>query len=86
MINGINVFIVGGFIRDLLLDREPNDVDVLVGDKGKERKLATLTSRELGVKPIHFSPHDTSRIHHDGIQVDFSAPHSFDDAGDRKPS
>jgi len=84
MMNGINVFIVGGFIRDLLLGRQPNDIDILAGSKSAGRKLATLVAKEFGKKPIHFPNHDTSRVHVDNVQIDFSSPHTISLGGTKE--
>ena len=61
----LKAFIVGGFVRDLLLERERDDIDFLVVGDGN--KFANELARELNVKNVvmfknfgtsHFKYHD----------------------------
>lgn len=68
---GVEAFVVGGYVRDLILKRDSKDIDfVVVGDG---IKLAEEVSRHLGskVKVSVFKNFGTAMIHLDAIQVEF---------------
>ena len=43
----VNVYAVGGFVRDLILNRERNDLDILVIGSGTD--FAKSVADELGI-------------------------------------
>jgi len=49
---GVEVFVVGGYVRDLFLQRKLDDVDILVVGNGLE--FAEKLARKLGVKDVNF--------------------------------
>ena len=67
---GVEVFVVGGFIRDLILDRKNEDIDFLiVGDVIKYTK--TLAS-SLGVKDVViYKNFGTAHFTYEGLNLEF---------------
>ncbi len=49
--SGVDVYIVGGFVRDIILNRERDEIDFLVVGDGE--KYAKLFSEKLGIKNIN---------------------------------
>ncbi len=62
---GIHLYVVGGFVRDLLLNRQVDDIDIVVeGDGiafakhvGKQMRCRVNTHRKFGTAVIIFSDH-----------------------------
>jgi len=46
----VKIYLVGGFVRDLILNREREDIDILVVGSGTE--FATKVAKELGVNNV----------------------------------
>ena len=64
------VYIVGGYVRDLILDRKRSDIDFLVIGSGPE--FANLTADELGIKNISvFNNFGTAHFNYEGLDVEF---------------
>lgn len=64
------VYIVGGYVRDLILDRKRSDIDFLVIGSGPE--FANLTAEELGIKNISvFNNFGTAHFNYEGLDVEF---------------
>jgi poly(A) polymerase len=67
------VYLTGGALRDLLLDRSPRDLDLLVeGDAGAKRFTLQGLERLAGMTPVvfHRRPPATYRVVLDGVIVD----------------
>ena len=54
---GIECYVVGGFVRDLFLERPSKDIDVVVVGSGIE--VAKALSKKLG-KSAHLEPHKSN--------------------------
>jgi tRNA nucleotidyltransferase (CCA-adding enzyme) len=67
---GISAYLVGGVVRDLLLDRDRADVDVAV--EGGVSELA----RRLGGEARAHERFATAAVHVDGLEVDLAATRS----------
>ena len=66
----IEVYVVGGFIRDLILDKEIEDIDFLV--VGDVMKFAQSLAASLGVKDIVvFKNFGTAHFVHQGLDLEF---------------
>jgi len=80
--NGFEVYIVGGFVRDLLLKRQPKDLDIMVcgGKNIADERLAGINfSKILAGKyklssPVVFEKFGTSKLFIDGREVEFVMP------------
>lgn len=68
---GRQAFLVGGFVRDLLLERACLDLDiVLIGDA---LPFVEAVQTELGAELCHFEQFRTARLAVDGLKIDFSS-------------
>ncbi|MCX8021769.1 MAG: HD domain-containing protein [Syntrophorhabdaceae bacterium] len=64
------VYLVGGAIREIYLDKKPNDYDIVLSDKDDLKRLESLYNTEafvLGKKPIQ-----TFRIVKEGLTIDIT--------------
>ena len=69
---GVEVFVVGGFIRDLLLKKEVEDIDFLV--VGDVMKYAQSFATSLGINDIVvFKTFGTAHFNHQGLNFEFVA-------------
>ena len=48
---GQRAFVIGGFVRDLMLDRPCKDIDIVTEGSGIE--LARATAQRMGIKQVH---------------------------------
>jgi tRNA nucleotidyltransferase/poly(A) polymerase len=55
-----NIYLVGGYVRDLLLDHPGNDIDISVEGSGIE--FAQIVAREFGSHPILFERFGTAMV------------------------
>ena len=85
--NGLNAYIVGGFVRDLLIGRSPKDLDIMVDGEGAGMKLAELIHQTFGGhEPVLFPRFGTAKLTMGGKDVEFVAPRKeIYEAGSRKP-
>ncbi len=69
---GVEVYVVGGFIRDLLLKKEVEDIDFLV--VGDVMKYAQTFATSLGINDIVvFKTFGTAHFNHQGLNFEFVA-------------
>ena len=68
--NDKKVYAVGGFVRDIILNRERNDLDLLVIGSGVE--LAQLVANELNIDNISlFKNFGTAHFAYDNMNIEF---------------
>ncbi|MDR2437548.1 MAG: CCA tRNA nucleotidyltransferase [Endomicrobium sp.] len=80
--NDFDAYIVGGFVRDLFLDREPKDLDIMVCSKSKfgDGQFAGINFSKILAKkynihqPIVFERFGTSKLFIDNEEVEFIMP------------
>ena len=79
-------YVVGGFVRDILMGNSVNDVDIMVIGDGI--LFAKKLAKELGVnKTIPFEKFGTARIPYNKIQIEVSSARMEDyETVSRKPS
>ena len=68
---GVECYVVGGYVRDIFLDRPNDDIDVVVVGSGI--KVATELKRRLG-RRAHlsvFKNFGTAQVKEDGLEVEF---------------
>lgn len=83
--SGKKLYIVGGFVRDLILNRKRNEIDFLVVGNGPE--FADLAARKLGVKNISvFRNFGTAHFKFEDYDIEFvGARKESYDRSSRKP-
>ncbi len=80
--NSFDVYIVGGFVRDLFIKREPKDLDVMVCGRGNDaavRSAGINFSKILAKKykldePVVFERFGTSKLFINSEEVEFVMP------------
>lgn len=66
----VNAFVIGGFVRDLYLERPSKDIDIVVEGSGIE--LAQRAAKNLGIRNVNiFKSFGTAQFHFDDWDVEF---------------
>ncbi len=66
----VDIYIVGGFVRDLILKRLRSDIDFLVIGSGTE--FANIVAKELGIQNVAvFNNFGTAHFNYNGLDVEF---------------
>lgn len=66
---GAKVFIIGGYVRDLILERPSKDMDIVVEGSGIE--FAEFLSKKLHGTPVNFFKNfGTAMFIHDGLEIE----------------
>lgn len=83
--NNFEIYAVGGYVRDLILERERNDLDILVMGSGVE--FAKLAAEKLGVSNVnYFKNFGTAHFDYNGMDIEFvGARRESYDRTTRKP-
>ena len=69
---GVEVYVVGGFIRDLILKKEVEDIDFLI--VGDVMKFAQTFATSLGINDIViFKTFGTAHFNYQGSNLEFVA-------------
>jgi putative nucleotidyltransferase with HDIG domain len=93
--NNFDVYIVGGFVRDLLIGRQPKDLDIMVCAKKDyvDGRLAGINFSKILAnkynlcKPVIFERFGTSKLFIDDKEVEFVAPRKeYYDSNSRNPT
>lgn len=66
---GVNAYVIGGYVRDCILNRKSNDIDVVV--EGSGIKLAEKVAETLSAKLSVFKSFGTAMIRNDKMEVEF---------------
>ena len=81
---GVRAFVIGGYVRDFFLQRENNDIDIVV--EGSGIALAQAVADKLHVKVSVFKNFGTAMLHYKGREVEFvGARRESYRANSRKP-
>ena len=81
---GVRAFVIGGYVRDFFLQRENNDIDIVV--EGSGIALAEAVGQKLHTKVSVFKNFGTAMLHCDGMEVEFvGARRESYRANSRKP-
>ncbi|MDR3195687.1 MAG: CCA tRNA nucleotidyltransferase [Endomicrobium sp.] len=92
--NNFDAYIVGGFVRDLFLDREPKDLDIMVRSKNEteDGRFAGINFSKILAKkyslrdPVVFERFGTSKLFIDNEEIEFVMPRKeYYDSGSRNP-
>jgi len=83
--HNLKVFVVGGFVRDLFLNRKSIEIDLMV--EGDGIKFSRLLADELGVKKIvPFKEFGTAKIPYSKMEIEVASARLEDyDQSSRKP-
>lgn len=82
---GQRAFAIGGFVRDLLLDRPCKDIDIVVEGSGIELANAVAKTLKAGRVTV-FKNFGTAMFEHGGVEVEFvGARKESYERGSRKP-
>ncbi|MEX1187845.1 MAG: HD domain-containing protein [Bacteroidia bacterium] len=69
---GVNAFVIGGYVRDLLLDRgEKKDIDIVVEGSGIEFAKSVSAAMGKDVKVHVFKNFGTAMIHTEAMELEF---------------
>jgi tRNA nucleotidyltransferase (CCA-adding enzyme) len=68
--SGSRAYLVGGIVRDLMLDRPCMDIDLAI--EGDAVSLATQMAEKLGARPTVHRPFGTASLKIDGFRVDLA--------------
>lgn len=67
---GVEVYAIGGFVRDMLLQRPSTDIDFVASGKGVE--LASACAKALGIKKIDiFKTYGTAHFRYKQLDLEF---------------
>ncbi|MCI0707040.1 MAG: CCA tRNA nucleotidyltransferase [Ignavibacteriae bacterium] len=67
---GVSAFVVGGYVRDLLLEKQVKDIDIVIIGSGVE--FATKVARELGkTNLVTFEKFGTAMLQLDDVKLEF---------------
>jgi tRNA nucleotidyltransferase/poly(A) polymerase len=93
--NDFDAYIVGGFVRDLFLDRQPKDLDIMICSKNElgDGQFAGINFSKILTKkyslhdPIVFERFGTSKLLIDNEEVEFVMPRKeYYESGSRNPN
>jgi poly(A) polymerase len=81
---GMQVYVVGGYVRDLLLGHPGNDIDFSVVGSGVE--FARIVASEFGVRPVIYERFGTALVPVGDVKLEFvgTRKEEYED-GSRKP-
>ena len=83
---GYPCYLIGGYVRDLFLNRPTNDVDVMVVGNGIETARALSTSLGREHQPAIYQNFGTAQVKWHGIEIEFvGARRESYDRNSRKP-
>ena len=67
---GERAFVIGGYVRDLIIDRPSNDIDIVT--EGKGIGLAKAVAKKLGIKNVNiFKNYGTAMFNFGNLEVEF---------------
>ncbi len=73
--NNFIIYAVGGFVRDIILNRDPNDLDIMVEGENAGIEFSKLVAGKLNIHPpITFEKFATSKLLIDDKEIEFIMP------------
>ena len=81
------IYAVGGFVRDIILNREPNDLDIMVEGENAGIEFSKIVAKELNIHPpITFEKFATSKLLIENKEIEFIMPRKeYYDKNSRNP-
>ena len=71
----LSCYLVGGYVRDILLKRQSTDIDIMV--EGDALSYAKILGKKIGVpKIVEFKEFGTARIPYDKLEIEVSSARS----------
>ena len=85
--NNYVIYVVGGFVRDIILKRQPNDLDIMVEGENAGIKFSKLVAKTLNIHPpVTFEKFATSKLLIDDKEIEFIMPRKeYYDKNSRNP-
>lgn len=68
---GLECYVVGGYVRDLLLKRPSKDIDVVVVGNGIQMAEEFAKSLGRGARIAVFKSYGTAQVKHKGLEIEF---------------
>ncbi|HQI45866.1 MAG TPA: tRNA nucleotidyltransferase, partial [Bacteroidales bacterium] len=65
----METYVIGGYVRDMILNRNSKDIDIVVNGSGIE--LAKKLAQKIGSSVNVFKNFGTASIHYDDIELEF---------------
>jgi len=86
-LGGYTVYAVGGFVRDIVMSRMPNDLDIMVEKENGGIEFSKFLSKELKIsEPVIFERFGTAKLSIDGREIEFIMPRKeYYDENSRNP-
>lgn len=85
--NNFIIYAVGGFVRDMILNREPKDLDIMVEGENAGIEFSKIVAKTLHIsQPVIFERFATSKLAIDGQEIEFIMPRKeYYDEDSRNP-
>lgn len=85
--NNYVIYAVGGFVRDLIINRYPNDLDIMVEKDNGGIEFAQLLSKKLNLsEPVIFERFGTAKLIIENQEIEFIMPRKeYYDENSRNP-
>ncbi len=85
--NNYVIYAVGGFVRDIILNRQPNDLDIMVEGENAGIEFSKLVAEKLKIHPpVIFEKFATSKLLMDDKEIEFIMPRKeYYDVNSRNP-
>ena len=73
--NNFIIYAVGGFVRDIILNREPNDLDIMVEGENAGIEFSKIVAEKLNIHPpVTFEKFATSKLFIEDKEIEFIMP------------
>ncbi len=73
--NNYVIYAVGGFVRDMILQRQPKDLDIMVEGENAGIEFSKKIAESLNIsQPVIFEKFATSKLEIDGKEIEFIMP------------
>ena len=85
--NKFVIYAVGGFVRDIILNKEPNDLDIMVEGENAGIEFSKLVAKTLKIHPpVVFEKFATSKLLIEDKEIEFIMPRKeYYDKNSRNP-
>lgn len=87
MDNNYIIYAVGGFVRDIILNRHPNDLDIMIEGENAGIEFSKLVAKTLNIHPpVIFEKFATSKLLIEDKEIEFIMPRKeYYDKNSRNP-